>query len=274
MNTRGIAAPSRYQPSVYWEDRARRFAAEGAGLAAVCSYGMPEFYNRAIDLGQRLALAPWLDVWRGMKVLDVGCGIGRWSRLLAARGAKVTGVDLSPTMIAQASARAARAGLSSRCRFLVQDTAALEAGDKFDLVLGVTVLQHILDPQALLCAIQRMALHMRADGRLVLLEAAPARLASHCDTSVFKARQRDVYLQLFAECGLRLHALTGVDPAPFKTWLLPRLPQLPRPLGVAALAAATALSVPVDLILGRVAVRRSWHAVFVLEHAVGSPHAR
>ena len=38
MSTRGIPAPELYHPSVYWEDRARRFAAEGDGLAAVCAY--------------------------------------------------------------------------------------------------------------------------------------------------------------------------------------------------------------------------------------------
>ena len=41
----------------YWEARARRFAADGAGLAAVCSFGMPYFYNRTIDLCQRLLSA-------------------------------------------------------------------------------------------------------------------------------------------------------------------------------------------------------------------------
>ncbi len=50
MTVRGVPAPQLYQPSAYWEDRAQRFAGEGAGLAAVCAYGMPEFYNRAIQL--------------------------------------------------------------------------------------------------------------------------------------------------------------------------------------------------------------------------------
>ena len=50
MNVRGVRAPQIYRPDAYWEDRARRFAAEGDGLAAVCAYGMPEFYNRAIHL--------------------------------------------------------------------------------------------------------------------------------------------------------------------------------------------------------------------------------
>ena len=149
MTVRGVPAPPCYSPGLYWEDRAQRFAGEGEGLAAVCAYGMPEFYNRAIHLEQRLALAPWLKVTAGTRVLDVGCGVGRWSRLLAARGAHVTGVDLSPTMIEQARCRAATEGVADRCRFEVQNVSNLDVGEQFDLVLGVTVLQHILDPGAL-----------------------------------------------------------------------------------------------------------------------------
>ena len=115
------------RPALYWEERARRFATEGDGLAAVCSYGMPAFYNRMIHTCQRLALEPWLRVRRGTSVLDVGCGVGRWSRELACRGARVTGIDLSPTMIAQAKRRAAAQGVAGRCRFLVQDLALLDA---------------------------------------------------------------------------------------------------------------------------------------------------
>ena len=104
---------------------------------------------------------------------------------------------------------------------------------------------------------------------MILLEAAPARAVRACDTTVFRARDRRSYLSLFTECGLRLRAISGVDPAPFKTWLLPLLRRMPRGLSVAALALATALSLPVDVLLGRWAVARSWHAVFVLEHASG-----
>src|SRR5262249_36982230 len=135
---RVLMAPQALETSAaleYWEGRARRFAAEGAGLAAVCSFGMPLFYNRAIDLCQRLALGRWLRVRPGTRVLDVGCGVGRWSRHLAARGASVTGIDLSPTMITEARRRTRAAPqLRGECRFLVQDLAHLEAGEKFDLI--------------------------------------------------------------------------------------------------------------------------------------------
>jgi len=265
MSVPSHSFPSKYEPKTYWDDRARRFAAQGEGLAAVCSYGMPAYYNGLTHLAQRLALARWLRVRPGTRVLDVGCGVGRWSRLLASRRAVVTGVDLSGEMIAEAERRAARAGVAHRCRFLVQDAAALDVGGVFDLVLAVTVLQHILDPAAVSAAVERMADHLAPGGRAVLLEAAPASLSTRCDSTVFKARTRAAYLRLFSAHGLTLRALTGVDPAPFKPWLLPRLRSLPKPLATPAIAAVTALSAPVDLPFGRIATARSWHAVFVLE---------
>jgi SAM-dependent methyltransferase len=254
-----------YQPSLYWEDRAQRFAAQGEGLAAVCAYGMPEFYNRAIHLEQRLALEPWLKVGAGTRVLDVGCGVGRWSRLLAARGAEVLGVDLSPTMIEQARQRAAAEGVAGRCRFRVGDLATLDVGERFDLVLGVTVLQHILDPSALRAALDAMTAHLAAGARMVLLEAAPTNWVDRCNSTVFRARRRNVYLDLIHDCNLDLRALTGVDPAPFRTQLLPYVRKLPAKLSLGLLALATALSLPINALFGRRALSRSWHAVFVLE---------
>ena len=269
MTVRGIPAPASYSPSLYWEDRAQRFAGERNGLAAVCAYGMPEFYNRAIHLEQRLALRPWLKVDAGTRVLDVGCGIGRWSRLLAARGAVVTGVDLSPTMIAQANQRAAAEGVAERCRFQVQDLSNLDVGERFDLVLGVTVLQHILDSGALRAALASMARHLAPGGRMVLLEAAPTSQVHRCDSTVFKARRRDIYLDMMRSCDLELRALTGVDPAPFRRLLLPHVRNLPDKLSLALLAIATALSLPIDALVGRRAVKHSWHAVFILERKTG-----
>ena len=258
------------QPEIYWDQRARRYAAIGDGLAAVCSYGMPAFYNRVIHWCQWLALARWLKVPPGARVLDIGCGIGRWSRALAARGAEVTGVDLSRTMLLEASRRATAQGVAAHCRFLEHDLAALELGEQFDVVLGVTVLQHILDPVALQVVVERLASHMKPDGTLILLEAAPQRAVTSCDSPVFQARRRYQYLALFDACGLEVRAVTGVDPAPFKAWLLPRLPRLPRRLRTPALAAATLLSIPIDVPFGRLLVRYSWHAVFVLKR-IGVP---
>lgn len=257
---------------MYWEQRARRYAIEGEGLAAVCSYGMPAFYNRAIQLTQRLALQPWLKDVAGQQVLDVGCGVGRWSRLMAAEGAWVTGVDLSPTMVAEATRRAAAEGLGERCKFLVQDLSELNTGSRYHLVLGVTVLQHILDGDRLRSTIRRLAKHLQPGGRMVLLEAAPTRSNRRCDSAIFQARSVDTYLTIFAEYGLRPKVITGVDPTPLKPLFLPYYGRLPKPLALLGLAAATTLSVPVDALLGRRLVARSWHKLFVLKHDSGEKH--
>jgi 2-polyprenyl-3-methyl-5-hydroxy-6-metoxy-1,4-benzoquinol methylase len=270
MSANATATLPHYRPAEYWEDRARRFAVEGDGLAAVCSYGMPGFYNRLIDFCQRRALAPWLRPAPGTRILDVGCGVGRWSRLLASRGACVTGVDLSPTMIAEARRRASVDGMAGHCHFVVQDSANLDVPGCFDMVLCVTVLQHILDVDALRSALRRMADHLVPGGRLVILEAAPTRVANRCNTFVFTARQRAFYLDLFRECGFTVRSVSGVDPAPFKMWLLPHVPRLPHSLRLPALALATALSAPVDALCGRLLTERSWHAVFVLQHDSGA----
>lgn len=269
MTVRGTPAPELYCPRVYWEDRARRFAGDRDGLAAVCAYGMPEFYNRAIHLEQRLALEPWLKVRTGTRVLDVGCGVGRWSRLLAARGATVMGVDLSPTMIAQAQRRAVIEGVADRCRFQVHDLSSLRVGERFDLVLGVTVLQHILDTNALRTALAALTAHLAPGGRMILLEAAPIAVMNRCDSTVFTARQRDVYLAMIRDCDLEVRALTGVDPLPFRTQLLPYVRKLPAMMSLSLLALATGISLPIHALFGRRAVRRSWHAVFVLEKRLG-----
>ena len=259
--------------ALYWDDRAQRYATDGAGLSAVCSYGMPGFYNASIDLCQRLALAPWIRV-PPPRVLDIGCGVGRWSRQLARRGASVVGVDWSATMVEEARRRAIAEGLASRCDFRRQDVSALNVGERFPLIVGVTVLQHILDDDRLASAVRRLADHLAPGGRIVLLEAAPTKPTSRCDSSVFLARDLQRYLALFERCGLQISRVTGVDPSPLKTWFLPHYRHLPRPVAVAGLAAVTAVSVPVDAVAGRRCVRASWHKVFVLTHAerTRAPH--
>lgn len=255
------------EPHRYWEGRAVRYACQGEGLAAVCSFGMPEFYNRAIQLTQRMALAPWLALARpGLTALDAGCGVGRWSRWLATRGARVTGVDLSPTMAVEAERRAALDGVAAGCGFMVGDLRTFNAGGAYELVVGVTVLQHILDEAGLQAAVDNLTRHLAPDGRMVLLEAAPTRRVRRCDSPIFKARDAQAYLDAFARAGLKVVAVTGVDPAPFKTWYLPWYRRLPAPVAKAGLALVTALAVPVDALLGRVLARVSWHKVFVLEH--------
>jgi len=246
-----------------------RFAREGQGRAAVCSFGMPEYPNRAIDICQQLALRKWLPLASMGTVLDVGCGVGRWSRRLASHGGRVTGVDLSPTMVAEATRRTEIAGLSRQCRFQVGDVTRLDLPERFDTVWCVTVLQHLIDEAELLRAVRCLARHLAPQGRLVVLEAAPSRPWSRCDSPVFTARPAAEYLERFERCGLRCLSVAGVDPSRLRVLLLPHFRAFSPVLGKLALAAATIVSLPIDVLLGRLWVQASWHKVFVLAKEIG-----
>ena len=248
-------------PAAYWEERARRFASRRQGLAAVCSYGMPPLYNIAIDLCQRRALAPWLTAASSAAALDVGCGVGRWSVRLAARGMDVTGVDLSPFMVERAIERAKKRGLA--CNFIRDDLNCLQLNKRFGLILSVTVLQHIVEPELAARAIATLSRHLAANGELVLLEAAPSSDTRRCDSAIFRARTLAWYENALARAGLRVCAVRGVDPVPLKTAMLPYYKRMIAPLAALMSGATAAVSLPLDLALAPYLPACSWHKVIV-----------
>lgn len=74
-------------------------------------------------------------VARGMKVLDVGCGTGVVALTAARLGADVTGIDLTPELVARARENASIMGLA--VDFREGDAEALEPGDAtFDVVVS------------------------------------------------------------------------------------------------------------------------------------------
>jgi len=99
-------------------------------------------------------------------VLDVGCGTGSLSALLAAAGHRVTGVDLAPAMVECARTKMAAAGL--RGSFLVGDAAAPPTeGGQFDMVLARHLLWTLPDPRA---ALREWVARLRPGGTLLLVE--------------------------------------------------------------------------------------------------------
>jgi len=79
---------------------------------------------------------------RGLSILDVGCGNGYFARALAQRGARVTGIDISPRMIEHAKRQETANPLG--IEYHVLDAAALPAGfapQSFDMVASCMALQ-------------------------------------------------------------------------------------------------------------------------------------
>jgi ubiquinone/menaquinone biosynthesis C-methylase UbiE len=251
--------------SAYWEQRAVRYGDVDRGLPAVCSYGMPRLYNEAIHVCQRLALSSLLASWSDLDVLDVGCGIGRWSIEIAKRGNRVVGVDVSQTMVSLARRNARRAGVE--CEFAVGGAAAFRSKQTFDVVLAVTVLQHVMDDEEFNAAIRNLTRHLKPSGQLVLLEVAPTSLTSSCDSAVFRARSLATYRTSLADAGLSIASIRGADAQLQRTLSLAALRALPTRMGRAVVSLAAPLVLPLDLVVGRLLPDASWHKVIVAKRA-------
>ena len=85
-----------------------------------------------------------LDSLAGLSILDIGCGGGILSEPLARLGAAVVGVDPSDSNIAVARHHAAQSGLSIDYRSTTAEALA-EAGEVFDVVLAMEVVEHVAD---------------------------------------------------------------------------------------------------------------------------------
>lgn len=99
-------------------------------------------YNR--DLKASLPFA-------GLRILDIGCGGGLLSEPMARLGATVVGADAAPRNIPVAQVHAEAQGLAIDYRHTTAEDMAA-AGEKFDVVLNMEVVEHVSDPQAYLTA--------------------------------------------------------------------------------------------------------------------------
>jgi 2-polyprenyl-6-hydroxyphenyl methylase/3-demethylubiquinone-9 3-methyltransferase len=85
-----------------------------------------------------------LDSLGGLRILDIGCGGGILSEPLARLGVAVVGADPAAANIEAARLHAARAGLAIDYRVVTAEELA-DAGERFDVVLAMEVVEHVAD---------------------------------------------------------------------------------------------------------------------------------
>ena len=89
--------------------------------------------------------------FEGLRILDIGCGGGLLCEPMARLGAEIVGVDAAERNIPVAQTHAEQSGLEIEYRFSTAEALAA-AGEQFDVVLNMEVVEHVADPQAYLNA--------------------------------------------------------------------------------------------------------------------------
>lgn len=114
--------------------------------------------GRLIDNREKRAVLSALDPIDEKRILEVACGTGRFTVMLADRGADIVGLDISPAMLAQGRQKAQAVGVEDRVEFMVGDAARLPfPDDHFDAVVAMRFF-HLADtPVTFLREIRRVS---------------------------------------------------------------------------------------------------------------------
>jgi SAM-dependent methyltransferase len=149
MSDRGPVQPG------FWDHQAVDFDQEpDHGLA-----------DPAIRAAWREMIVPWLVP--ESRLLDLGCGTGSLSLVLAEAGWTVDGLDFSPAMVAQAQAKLSASALDGRARFWQADAFAFRSAAEYQGLICRHLLWLAEDPANVLAGWRECLV---PGGRLVLVE--------------------------------------------------------------------------------------------------------
>jgi SAM-dependent methyltransferase len=121
--------------------------------------------------------------FRHKRVLDLGCGHGKYLRLLRELGCPATGVDVNPDQVADLDRQGYRV-------FLPED---LPGNERYDVILMAHIIEH-LAPEALRDFMDRHLSLLEEDGRLIILTPLPGARFYHDCTHIRPYTPQSVWM--------------------------------------------------------------------------------
>jgi SAM-dependent methyltransferase len=173
----------------YWNDRLERYGHTGWSNPAVYAYDQ---FLRLAAIERMLELLP--APAQGA-ALDFGCGVGDFCTMLSRHYSRVTGFDISARILATAERQNPGQSID------YTDDLDTALSTPRDLILSVTVLQHLVDNADVIRLLPRWAAALRPGGRVVAMESLADRPLV---AGYLKRRTLEEVVGLFRGAGLRL----------------------------------------------------------------------
>jgi len=192
----------------FWELRAKKY-----GEKAVGNLSDP-LWDKQENLLRWCAIKKSLNLRKGQKVLEVGTGTGNFAIKLAKKGLIVSAGDISENLISLTDYKAKQSGVNI-------DTFCCSARDmvfppnEFDIVLCVTVLQHIIEIDDFIKSIKKIINVVKKNGTIAIIEYSPMTLSQSFEERLHNAelmvcRTRDEWINEFVSQGSMLYRERGV----------------------------------------------------------------
>ena len=164
----------------FWELRAKEFDEKAVGFL------LDPYCDKQENKLRWIAIKKGLKLKMGQRALEVGCGTGNFAIKLAKRGLTVSANDISPTLVNIAREKAMENDVDIdffNCK--IKDLSLPR--NAFDLVLSVTVFQHIIEIEDFRKSINKIVSLTKPGSTIAILEYSPDRLSKSYEQRLLDA---------------------------------------------------------------------------------------